>query len=330
MAILIVDSKTAATGIHEGILLCIDAVIPALFPFMVLSVMISSFSFSYIEKIMLPIQKLCGIPKGTETLFLIGILGGYPTGAQLITQARKNKKISLEDAQRMLGFYNNAGPAFIFGIGASLLPTSYVWGVWFVHILSAILVGALLPGKSKSTFQKDNTTEITLPDALLKSVKTMGIICGWIVLFRMVTKFLCVYLLSGFPENINYYVNGMIELTNGILLLRNISIQGARFIYFSSFLSFGGLCVAAQTLSITKNIGAGLYFPGKIMQGCISFLLSYVLQFVLFAGGQIAYITISQIIFIMIVLLCSYLLTFRKKTVAFARLMMYNKPRFHT
>jgi len=111
--------------------MCLESVVPSLFPFLILSGIITT-SFTGVEvKILRPVGRLCGIPSGGESLLLIGLIGGYPVGAQCIYRAYETGQISKVDAQRMLGFCNNAGPAFIFGITASLFDSLiYPWLIW--------------------------------------------------------------------------------------------------------------------------------------------------------------------------------------------------------
>ena len=111
LIVLILDSKTAINGASSGITLCITCIIPTLFPFCVLSRLMCS---TLLGK-NLPFLSCLKMPEGTESIFVLSFIGGYPIGAQCIEDAYKNGSIPQEDANRMLGFCNNAGPAFLFG-----------------------------------------------------------------------------------------------------------------------------------------------------------------------------------------------------------------------
>lgn len=330
MAALLLENKIAAEGIRDGIALCMNSVIPALFPFMILSAIVTSMNISFLPKALLPLEKLCGLPKGCGQLFILGLLGGYPTGAQMITQAWEDGKLSTKDASRMLGFCNNAGPAFIFGIGSLFLSKNSVWIVWIIHIFSAILVGMVLPGKSHNALIFHNTKEQTLSNAVERSVKTMAMICSWIILFRMIIKIMTYRFAAYLTQDAYSLISGIMEMTNGIFTLSSFPVLGTRFIFFSTFLSMGGLCVAAQTLSITNRLGAGQYFPGKILQTSISFLLSMLVQHFIYSDTNTLSINLYYIVFafFIIILICVWL--HGKKTVAFLKNMMYNTPRIHT
>ena len=146
--LLILDSKTVILGATEGLDLCIRVLIPSMFPFLVVCPMISSKIGTYIS-FFRPIGRLLRLPEGAEDLFLLGLLSGYPVGAAMVSQAAQSGRISKQDARRFLSFCSNAGPSFIFGIGAGLFPgIGYCAVLWLIQIISAAIVGILIPGKS--------------------------------------------------------------------------------------------------------------------------------------------------------------------------------------
>lgn len=286
MLLLILDPKTALGGAKEGIELCLITVIPSLFPFFVLSILLTASLSGLQTKLLRPVGRLCGMPSGTESLLLIGLLGGYPTGAQAVTQAYQGGQLGKEQAQRLLGFCSNAGPAFIFGICASLFPQKWMaWLLWAVHILSALIVGAVLPDREHSTGRITKATQITLPQALDRALKTIGRVCGWVVLFRILIAFIDQWLLWRLAPGWKVLLSGLLELTNGCCQLSAIENIGLRFLLASVFLSFGGLCVTMQTVSVTGELGLGYYLRGKVQQTGFSVLLCLILQVMTFPNG---------------------------------------------
>ncbi len=276
MLILILDGKTAFTGAEQGIDLCLQTVIPSLFPFFILSSMVTgAFTGS---KFPISLQ-LFGIPRGGESLALTGFLGGYPVGAQSIAAAYRSGQLSRDQAERMLGFCNNAGPSFLFGLIAPMFPDiKFTWLLWGIHIISALLVGMILP-KSRENVSLCPGPAPTLPDALNQSVRTMASVCGWIVLFRVFIAFLDRWFLWMLPTAWRVAVTGLLELSNGCSSLPMIDDVKLRFLICSGILGFGGLCVTMQTVSVTRGLSLLYYFPGKIMQTVISMLLAWLIQY---------------------------------------------------
>ena len=301
MLALILDSKTALQGAAEGVELCIKTVIPNLFPFFVLSSLLLSAVSTARLSIFKPIGRLCGIPKGSETILLVGLLGGYPVGAQCISQAYSTGQLSKNDSARMLGFCNNAGPAFIFGISGMLFQkTNIAFALWIVHICSALLVGTVLPNKSNGQIKCDlnKANGHPLPIAL----HNIGTVCGWVILFRTLICFIDRWFLWLVPKEIRIFLTGILELANGYLELTQIPGEELRFIFASILLSFGGICVGLQTLSIASQTGleTRYYFPGKILQAIISAALSIAISQMLFKQSNISPLTILPLAAIVI------------------------------
>lgn len=287
LTVLILDTRTSLQGAQEGITLCLSVIVPSLFPFVFLAGMLPSRLLGIRIPAFRGMRRICGIPDGSESLLLLGFLGGYPLGASIITDAYRQGSISRATASRMLGFCSNAGPSFLFGMVAPLFPDrKIVWALWLIHILSALLVSVLLPGKSKESCVLIKNSPITVAQALETSLKTMTNICGWVVIFRVLLSVLDSWLLWLLPKESQAVIYGLLELSNGIIALQQLPNYAARFITCSGILAFGGLCVYMQTESVTMGLGTGLYFPGKVLQCLFSILLSLLIQLLLFPAEQ--------------------------------------------
>ena len=274
MLILILDGKTALTGAQEGIRLCLETVIPALFPFFLLSTVLIRCGTP--EKSGKPgwIGRLFGLPAGAEYLLIPGFLGGYPVGAQCVAQAYRNGSLSKPDALRLLAFCNNAGPAFLFGMVGQFFPNRWmVWLLWLIHISGALIAASCFTrNHSFSAYKATAGGQETSP--LLISVKTMGIVCGWIVLFRVVIAFGDRWILWLFPPAVRVALVALLELSNGCCELSSVADIPMRFLLCSGVLAAGGLCVTMQTASVTDGLSLKYYFTGKLIQLCVSLILS--------------------------------------------------------
>ncbi len=272
MAILIFDTNTALSGCKEGVRLCINSVIPSLFPFILLSRQLTAELTGRSASILSPLGKLLRIPPGSELLPLIGLLGGYPSGAQGVYIRWQQGALARRDAERMLGFCSNCGPAFIFGIGVTLLGQLQCWMIWLIHILSAILTALLLPGGSSEKTSTLPAKAEPAKDTLVSSLKVMATVCGWVTVFKILLAYLAKPL-QGLPYSVLLPICGLLEMTNGCLQLSAADPKLA-FLLFEAFVTFGGLCVAMQTVSVCGELGTGLYFPGKLLQLLIALALS--------------------------------------------------------
>lgn len=327
MLILVLDSKTALRAASDGVALCIQAVIPSLFPFFFLSMFLSSGLNGLHTPLLRPIETFCRIPAGTASIFLTGFLGGYPVGAKCIADSVSNGQLSTKDGQRMLGFCNNAGPAFLFGMGSTLFENPIIpWVVWVTQLFSALLTAYLLPGKPENTCTSAPKATMTLPKALQQSIVVMTNVCGWVMLFRIMIVFFERWFSFLLPNDVFLFLSGILELSNGCLSLPQITSIPLRILLFSLFIHVGGLCVALQTISVTDKLGTGLYFPGKLLQCLIS---TFFIMIYLHCSGQkllsdsvfLALILFSFIFFVLLVCLR------RKKDIAIPDRILYNRKK---
>ena len=243
-----------------------------------------------LQNIRIPIlnqlSSLCKMPHNCGQYLITGLFGGYPIGAKCVSDGYGAGTISKETARRLLGFCNNAGPAFIFGvIGTLFTKISVPWIIWGIHILTAIITGTLLPVQD-NTYSSHVAKPSKRNDKLVSCIKTMAIICTWVILFKIILMYLNNWFLSKLPALVYISISGFTELTNGCIELKNITNQGLRFILATTYLSFGGLCVAMQTISVTRNIGFGYYFKGKLIQTLLSFLMACFAQYFLFTSSD--------------------------------------------
>ncbi len=279
MLLLILDTKTALMGAKDGLDLCIKTAIPALLPFIFFSMLLTGALTGSKAWFLRLLGKLLRMPAGSEVLFLIGCLGGYPTGAQAVSAAYERGQLPAADAKRLLGFCSNAGPSFLFGITAlQFSDTMSPWLLWLIHLTSAVLTGVLLPGRSGYSVHLHGVTPITAFQSLRKSIVTMAQICCWIILFRIGIAFLSRWFLWLLPNENSIVLYGLLELTIGCTSLEEIACIGMRFVICAVLLGFGGICVLMQTASCVGKLGLGMYVPGKALQCSISLFLAAVAQ----------------------------------------------------
>ena len=319
---LILDAQTALRGAQEGIALCLYSVIPSLFPFLALSSIINNSLGGLNLRFLRPLGRACGISKGAESIFLLGLVGGYPVGAQAIGQAYQEGRITRENGQRMLAFCNNAGPAFIFGMLSHFFSsTGTVFCIWAIQILSAILVGIILPKCREQLCSTQVHRDISISRCVRQSLQAMAVISGWVVLFRVLLAYLQKWFLWFIPREIGVVISGILELSNGCVSLGVLKDEALRFISANIMLSFGGLCVCMQTVAVIGKLKMGSYLKGKLLQICSCFLLSFLMLPLLFP----AYGSLKSISFIIAVV--AIIAVFFKKVVAISEKLLYDKKK---
>lgn len=143
-------------------------------------------------------------------------------------------------------------------------------------------------------------------------------------MFRLILTFLDRWILWIFPEWVGVILKGITELTNGCILLGQISELPLRFVITSVMIGFGGFCVLMQTKSVIGDFPLLPCIRGKIQQA--GFSLLYSLHTLYFFPGQafplppILLLLIDLFLFIILAVGKS-----RKFVVAFRRNMVYNR-----
>ncbi len=319
--ILILDAQTALKGVRDGIAICLQTVIPSLFPFFIFSSLLAGSIHGLPLKGFRWLQKLLKIPAGAEILWITGLLGGYPTGAKCIAQACERGALEPSIGQRMMGYCNNAGPAFLFGMASFLFPGKlYPWLLFGVQILSSLLTGILLRTNTEQTFCSTGTEGLSWNQALHGSLRATASVCGWILLFRVILTFSERWFLWFFPVEISVFFTGVLELSNGILILNSIDSVPERFILCAALLNFGGLCVAMQTAAVVTPLKLSGYFTAKLLQTSVSILLSSMVCAVL-QNNVPTKIWISSFF---VFLFCLLLQNIAKKRVEIQEKLLYN------
>lgn len=312
MLVLILDGQTALIGAASGVDLCLKTVVPSLFPFFFLCSVLTQTLWGQSLLRLRPLCRMLGIPEGAEPLLISALLGGYPAGAQAIGESFREKRLSEKETNHLLTFCSNAGPAFLFGMTALQFGNrALVWALWAIQIISAFLTALC---SSRNSIQTTNLPDkaLNLSGTLKQAIKAMGTVCGWIILFRILSEFLNLWFFWRVSPEIRVVLTGLLELSNGCLALSGVENQDIRFLICSVILSFGGLCVAMQTASVIDPLPLKPYLKGKVIQALFSLLLSPVFLHLGWSG-----------------LLCSgtaagVFLILRKKAVAFRDNPVYN------
>lgn len=279
MGILILDGRTALAGAREGIDLCIRSLIPSLFPFFVLSGLITGTFGGISLPLLRPVGTFLKIPAGCESLLIPAFLGGYPAGAQAIGQMVQNESVSEETARRLLLFCNNPGPSFLFGVLGSVFPSGRpLWALWGIQITASIICARLIPA-SECAGTMSYQRKLSFSEIVASAVRIMGSVCGWVVLFRILLAFLDRWFLWMCPVPFRVAITGLLELSNGCFSLPEIGDPRLRFLLCSGILSFGGLCVTMQTASVVPLISMVPYLGAKVMQSLLCICISAAFQY---------------------------------------------------
>lgn len=275
-AALLWDAAGAAEAVRHGTELCLASVIPALFPFFVVSSLLVSLGAGRAARILeCPFRALFRCGGAGAAAFLLGMLGGYPVGAATVASLVRQGDVSPAEGRRLLAFCSNAGPSFIIGVAGLTVFGSARTGayLYLIHITAAMAAGFLLRGRRAVTGGTYHPpARPGLISAFLSAVQgaasAMGRVCAFVVFFLVLLS-LTERVTGPLPPG----AAGFLELTNGVLRL---SPTRTGFITAAALLGWGGLSVHCQTASVLDgtNVPLDRYFLGKALQSLLSALLA--------------------------------------------------------
>lgn len=292
----------SAEGTREGLRLCGNVIIPSLFPFFVLSSLAVELGLSVrlgrmLEGIMAPLFHVNG---RCAAALALGLIGGYPVGARTALELYRRGQCSKGEAERLLAFCNNAGPAFILGVVGSGIFGSGRVGVLLclTHAASALLVGLLFRFSIKDTPRRAPPRPappviraVRFSDAFLRAVgdslaSTLNI-CAFVTFFAVVLRLLTAFgVISALASLLGLFgveevwarrlVAGFLELSSGV---SSLSGGGMEAIPVAAFmLGWAGLSVHCQVLSLLgdSTLSPKNYFLGKLCHGAFAAALTWV------------------------------------------------------
>lgn len=276
--LLLLRPQEAAAAVRDGLSLCGRTVIPSLFPFFVVISLLLQLGLAE------SLQRICGAVMGPlfhlrgacALPLLAGLLGGYPSGAGAAAGLYQQGSISRQEAELLLGFCDNCGPAFLMGyVGAGILkdPGAGI-RLYLVHILAALLTGAALCRLIKDrglalTGKSLLIKAVSFPQALTSSVSgavasTLNI-CAFVVFFQVLAALP--------PAPLPLPVLGGLEMVGAAAALAPGRMG---FIAAAAIVGWGGLSVHCQAMSLTAPEGLSFrwHWVGKGMQAALSALLA--------------------------------------------------------
>lgn len=291
----------AAAGVRLGLRTAAGTALPALFPFFVAGPLMVRTGLAAAAGRLLarPFRRVYGLPGTGAAALALGLLGGYPVGAQATVQLFQAGQLSREEAEQLLGFTNCSGPAFLVGMCGSAVCGSVRTGfvLYAIHAAAALLSGlALTRGKSGGRKPPRPVPAEPFPaaftgavsDGMATALKVTAFIVFFAVLLSLAEAVgvLGVFAaaltpllrLAGLPgPAADAAARGLLELTNGLAALPALGLGARELLPLMSLLTgFGGLSVHCQTLSLLTGTGLSTrtYWAGKVLHAALSYALA--------------------------------------------------------
>lgn len=306
-AALIFWPDQTAQAVREGLHLCGNVIVPSLFPFFLLSSLVVELGLSrYLGRALSPVMApLFRVNGNCAAALVLGAVGGYPVGARTAIQLYQEGQCTKTEAERLLAFCNNCGPAFILGVvGAGIFGDHRVGLLLYAaHLGASLLVGLFFrfyrPGERPcpaghmlSPFQTVHFSS-AFTHAVSGSLQSCLNITAFILCFSVILRLLALSglldagaaILSAILSPLGLdrvwagrLITGLLELSSGVSSLTDGSAAG-RISMAAFMLGWAGLSVHCQVLVFLGDSGLSMwtYLVGKLLHGGLSALLTAIL-----------------------------------------------------
>lgn len=303
-AALTLCSAQVIQSCRYAVELCLSLILPSLFPFFVLSVLLNRLGLpGYLGRLLTPLaSRVYGVTGAGASALLIGLTGGYPLGAAYIADMERSGAITAREGERLLAFCNNSGPAFIIGaVGAGAFGSGKAGLLLYLcHVLSAMLTGLFF--RQKDYYQEIPPLQLdtvyisqALPEAVKQAMGALLNVCGFVMCFTVLVglldaggafSLLCGQLSAVFGLELQFThaaLTGVLELGSAAGALRGLSPTPLNMALAAGILGWGGISVHFQTLAVLagSKIKGALHFAGRLISASIGMVLAYALSMLL-------------------------------------------------
>lgn len=270
LILLFIKRPFLINSIINGLDIFKTKIFPSIFPIMIISdLLLSSNLITIISNLFGKIfTKVFKVNKYASYVFIMSFFSGCPTNAKYIKDLLNNKVINEKEAIKILSMTMLYNPLLILNI--SPLNKKDTIYLLIINLLSNILIGII----NRNYYIKESnylikSKDFNLIESISNSINTLLLILGSIITFISLNSILPIK---------HPLISGILEITNGIYLIKTVSIYKYKLIFTSILLSFGGLSILYQIKSIFKdtNIDYTLYYKSRIIHLLLMLLLTYI------------------------------------------------------
>ncbi len=299
ITIFIISPKLCMQATTKGLHIWLVNVVPALFPFFILTRIIIALNQTSIPVLDRFTYK-CFRTNNAGLVYFLSLLSGYPIGAKLISSYYENGLIDKASAKKMFCFCSTSGPMFIIGaVGIGIFGSAKVGYVLLLgHIIGSFLNGLLYRGKDINIIaNQPKITKTSINEIMFDSINSILMVGGYIVLASIVIQMLqitnilptfAMFICKILPlsqELVIGVLSGIIEITNGLVIIGSLDVSITLKIIVASFIiAFSGICIMMQSVSFLDRVGLKtreMIVP-KITQAIFSLVSTYLLVILIY------------------------------------------------
>lgn len=283
---------------YQGLYEWAAKMVPTLFPFMMISsiMVYSGADLELGHMLNRIIKRIYGYSNYGLYAIFMGFFCGFPMGAKVVSDLYESNKLCKEEAQSLLSFCNNIGPAYFMGIIIPILHKSgyrtilpFVFGMYGIPAIYGIVMGRIYTkrcSRSNTYFPKYKNHTIpkkkkslasTLKQSCIDNTQALIILGGYITFTNAFRIFLDFLPLSVNSKSI---LSSFLEIIGGVQAIYTTSLSSEQKVFWiMTALCFGGISCILQTSSFLEKSGLSIiyYIKHRIIITLISATYYYLL-----------------------------------------------------
>ncbi len=280
------NAEIAMEGMQRGLVICVQSIIPALFPFMVLSEIAVSTSVgkALLSRLSSPLCRLLRLSPAGAVAVLLGLLCGFPVGTKCALLAYDRGEMTRLECERVLALSCTPSSAFLISAVGQGLWNDTRFGVflYLTVLFSALLCGVLLSRLQKEKIPTPTVSfavsQTRIPisklftGAIRSSAQSIFLICAYVLFFSALTGMLETILAPlALPHTWDAALSMLLELSGGM------NAASEKRSLFSAILcaaggAWSGLSVHCQLLSLCdgRPLLYRTFFFTKLLQAILA------------------------------------------------------------
>ncbi len=270
IALLLKNPDISIQYVTRGLRLCCTAVIPTLFPFMVLSELLVRTGGGELmgRALAAPMRALFGLSGAGSCAFLLGAVCGFPVGTRAAVMLYDRGLLERSEAERLISFCNYPSSAFmISATGAALWQNRQLGAAMYASVLAAGVIAGIISGiparraaKKEGVVPTDmpHTVRKPQPTALSDSVTAAATstlnVCAYVAFFSCVVGCISHILARVSPSRtVEAAIYSFFELTSGAAASAAVIPSRTGILMCTAAAGWSGLSVALQVFSVCSS-----------------------------------------------------------------------------
>ena len=270
IALLLKNPDISIQYVTRGLRLCCTAVIPTLFPFMVLSELLVRTGGGELmgRALAAPMRALFGLSGAGSCAFLLGAVCGFPVGTRAAVMLYDRGLLERSEAERLISFCNYPSSAFmISATGAALWQNRQLGAAMYASVLAAGVIAGIISGiPARRAAKKEGVVPTDMPhivrkpqptalsDSVTAAATSTLNVCAYVAFFSCVVGCISHILARISPSRtVEAAIYSFFELTSGAAASAAVIPSRTGILMCTAAAGWSGLSVALQVFSVCSS-----------------------------------------------------------------------------